>query len=184
MFDRRTFLLGLGIGIIIGALLFKLFEIGESSESNLQKISNELNASDSAAQASDAGATSKPNAGDDPAAPAATMTPAPAGAISDKKQGSEGEGAGLAEEDFMIRVKAGLTLEEGAQVLEDNKVISDAEAFTARMQAHGNRIRAGFFLFHRGMSIDDVMSIVTSTPMQEEEVRQYMQEHPEVAKSE
>lgn len=42
MFNKRSFLLGLGVGIIIGALLLELFNLGKDSQSKLNDLSHKI----------------------------------------------------------------------------------------------------------------------------------------------
>ncbi|MDQ0113105.1 hypothetical protein [Paenibacillus harenae] len=180
MLKNRTFVIGLGVGIIIGALLLELMYIGEKSEDRLARLGEDptseqklytqeevdalLAAQEDSAEISnevnkspEEDATDSPaKANVQPAAPTSTPKPAvpTAKPVSVKK---------------VLRIEHGSNLTSTASLLEKSGIIDDKTAFVNQMKKDKKLVRAGYFLFHENMTIKEAITIVTSKPLSKAE---------------
>lgn len=190
MFNKRSFVLGLGVGIIAGAMLLQLFHMGEQSQDRLQEMdelveqgglpSGTVAPTDSAnPQMIEATPASGPTADSDSAgeeqqtaAPSPSETPAaPAESpIPENTQAQEGQ----APDPFVIRIQPGMSLTETAEFLLASGAIDDSGSFIDHMKASGLQVRAGYFLFKQGdMTAEQAAKIVSSKPITAEQAKRY-----------
>jgi hypothetical protein len=200
--NRRIFLFGLGVGIIIGAGLLQLMLIGEKqadalsednagmtktySQAELDKAVSderdrvradikkqpETDASDHQADQS-----TDETDGDKPAAnKPATDKPVANKPVSDKPEtnssasndstsntnkheaASESKPARV-----IVRIPPNTSVVDTAELLAEKGIIPDKEAFIDLMRKR--TIRAGYFAFQGKLSLNQVQSIITSTPL-------------------
>ncbi|WP_042160515.1 hypothetical protein [Paenibacillus gorillae] len=186
MLKNRMFLTGLGIGIIVGALLLQLLQIGEQSQAKLgeslfagdekQFSQKELDAAVAAAveeQAADKPVVSSPAAGTEATiAPSATPV---ASAEPEKKPEStvkpeQTEEPEAPVQELVLQIKGGMNLTGTAKLLADNGLIEDEAAFIAAMKRSKKpTVRAGYFLFKGKPQLKEVVSIIKSEPLTKEE---------------
>ncbi|RIX51797.1 hypothetical protein D3P08_15390 [Paenibacillus nanensis] len=196
MLNRRPFLLGLGIGIMIGAILLQLFYLGQNSQENLKEIGRQLESPDNgqqdgAAPPEQSGSPEAeqqlqptPDSAAEPAeseqAPAASPTAAhttnPVEEDAANPSAQTGEAASGALK--LIRIEPGMKLAQIAALLTENRIISagDAGAFVRGMQAGNLKARAGYFAMSEGAGVDAVITAVTSKPLSKEEAEKRVSE--------
>ncbi|WP_028611008.1 hypothetical protein [Paenibacillus harenae] len=170
MLKNRFFLIGLGSGIMIGALLFQLMLLGEQSKDNLKQIGatdehlytqsevdallkaerdsallNEKKDSEPAAEEKEASSEDKPAA--------------------DEALHTNSEKPDIAAKERLIRIEAGTTLSQTAELLFSNHIIGNQAKFVKIMKEDDKRVRAGFFLFPEGISVAEAVTIVTKKPL-------------------
>ncbi|CAM4275962.1 hypothetical protein FHS16_002126 [Paenibacillus endophyticus] len=183
MLKNRIFLIGLGLGIMIGALLFQLMLSGEQSREKLAERDNEttdklytqievdalLKAErDSIELDQDVGS----EASKQETQPAVTPVPSaePPNKVEETAESPtvvpENEKAVI---NHVIRIKAGIGLSKTAELLTSNHIIDDGAAFIAEMKKSKKLVRAGYFLFHEDSTIEQVITVVTSQPLTEEQ---------------
>ncbi|WP_341282501.1 hypothetical protein [Paenibacillus sp. FSL H8-0537] len=198
MFKNRLFLTGLGIGIIIGALLLQMMIIGESSQ---QKLSNRDNAgteqgekiysqsevdaileaqraTSSLQEESEATAAPSPAASPKPtpvesAAPLATATASPKQAAPPAEHSSTAADTGEHTIRKMVRIQAGTNLTAASELLAKEQLITDKTAFIRKMKQEKKLVRAGYFLFTGTPSLAEVITTITTQPMTPEEVKAF-----------
>lgn len=192
MLKNRAFMMGLGAGIIIGALLLELMYIGDKSGSKLAQIGNDSVSEEKlytqaevdallAAQQDSADikedlaspAASKKPAGQDEATPEPVEADEPSatakseGTIIQKPDASpDAEQTGT---QMVLRIEPGFNLSETAALLEESGVISDGTAFINQMKKSDKRVRAGYFLFYENISVEEAIKTVTGKPITKEE---------------
>jgi hypothetical protein len=164
MLKNRAFVIGLGAGIILGALLFQLMLSGEQSRQKLGQLGNEtaeklytraevdalLEAEKLKGQPVAAAEPVKkePNAGKTKeAAPSAEPVKEKAAAV------------------HVIRIEAGSGLAKTAELLASQNIIHDQEAFISHMNKSKKLVRAGYFLFQENISADEAITVVTGEPL-------------------
>ncbi|MFF2089039.1 hypothetical protein [Paenibacillus sp. NPDC058174] len=183
MLRNRMFLTGLGIGIIVGALLLQLLQIGEQSQAKLgeslfageekQYTQQELDTAVAAAR--EEKAADKPSS--IPAGTEATTAPSPSATpvastepekkpeSTEKPQQTEEPEAPVQE--LVLQIKGGTNLTETAKLLAENGLIEDKAAFISAMKR--SKFRAGYFLFKGKPQLKEVISIIKSEPLTKEE---------------
>ncbi|GGG80567.1 hypothetical protein [Paenibacillus radicis (ex Gao et al. 2016)] len=184
MLKNRMFLTGLGMGIIVGALLLQLLQIGEQSQAKLgeslfsgdekQYSQQELDAAVAAARQektpdkpaiSPAGteATAVPSA-----TPVTTTQPEKEPPSTEKPKQNEEPEAPVQE--LILQIKGGMNLTGTAKLLADNGLIEDEAAFIAAMKRSKKpTVRAGYFLFKGKPQLQEIISIIKSDPLTKEE---------------
>lgn len=173
MSNKRTFLIGLGSGIIIGALLLQLFVMGETSQDRLNEIGRQLEneplENGTATETPDQAATSVPNGGaPSEAAPTATpqSTAAPAASPTAATEQKPAPTAAAAKGNLrLIHIEKGMKLVQTGDLLVANEIIDDSAAFVKQMQASDERAKAGYFVIPKGAGIEAAVKAVTSTPL-------------------
>ncbi|ANY69646.1 hypothetical protein BBD42_26535 [Paenibacillus sp. BIHB 4019] len=198
MFKNRVFLTGLGLGIIIGALLLQMMMIGESSQ---QKLSNRDNAdagqeeklysqsevdaiveaqkaTSSIKEESEATAVPSPTASPEqaPSESAAPQASAPASPKASAVPTDNSSAAADTDENTirkMVRIQAGTNLTAASELLAKEKLISDKAAFIRKMKQEKKLVRAGYFLFTGNPSLEEVITTITTQPMTPEEVKAF-----------
>ncbi|WP_138751560.1 hypothetical protein [Paenibacillus sinopodophylli] len=178
MLRNRLFLIGLGMGIIIGALLFQLMLSGEQSRARLaqrdagpdekQYTQVEVDALIKAERDSvrdDQKTTTEPET-----SPEVKPTPSP-----EVDANKENEAAEAVPEEVkpaaqhVVRIKAGLGLSKTAELLASHQIINNEAAFVSSMKKSKKLVRAGYFLFYEGSTVEQAITIVTSQPLTEQE---------------
>lgn len=188
MINRRSFMMGVGVGIMIGALLLQLFQIGESGRRSLDDFDRRIEEGSGPSPSSAAGEESAGQAGE-PTAPAAApgdSTPEaaedeagadgePAPAWTETPDDAEptpspdgGASAGEARE-LVVRIEPGTSLGKSAELLAERGIIDSASAFVTEMKRSNKRVRAGYFLFREGIGVEEAVKIVTGQPLNPEE---------------
>lgn len=179
MLKNRVFLIGLGAGIILGALLFQLMLSGEQNRQKLGQLGNESNEKvytqvevdallkaerDSFKLDQDAKAVIKKQAElpvteskEKPAATAAAPAP------SDEPVKEQ------AAVNHVIRIEVGIGLTKTAELLAENHIIADKAAFVSQMKKSKKLVRAGYFLFQEKMTVDKAITVVTGEPLTKKE---------------
>lgn len=189
MVDKRSLLLGLGIGMIAGALLFQLMLAGREQSERLADIDrlsgedalytqSELDARIAEAEArvrrqyeqAAAGGGEADQADDRPAADGADESGASSAVGGGETPEASGGEAGVADEaaagGINVRIKPGMTLTETARLLESKGVIDDADALMELMARMSTKIRAGYYTFTGNETLEEVRTIITSPPAQ------------------
>lgn len=198
MVNKRSFLLGLGLGVIIGALLLQLFSLGEESQRNLETIGLEMER-DGLPQSTPAASPSPPQA-DEPESPVQSES------AEQDANSAENEGSVAVEEeedaeallstpapsptataivveethqtdppvkDIMIRIEPGATLGSAAKRLASAGILASAESFEKEMKAQNKVVRAGYFLFPDAtLDNKEVVKIITGIPLSEQETKE------------
>ncbi|OBR66806.1 hypothetical protein A7K91_16345 [Paenibacillus oryzae] len=192
MVNKRSFLIGLGLGIIIGALLLELFYMGEASQRGLEGIGREL---EQGAQKPEATAAPSADPTANLASPSGSVaaTPKPSSQREQKDEEASEEtakaptqspesGTGLLEtapppaasqnagdkpaDSVVVRIEHGSSLTEAAELLAAAGVLDSAESFAKEMKSRNKLVRAGYFLFPPGAStLDEVINIITGIPL-------------------
>jgi hypothetical protein len=183
MLKNRSFLIGLGAGIIIGALLFQLMLSGEQSRERLGQMGQgegeklytqaEVEAMvqadrDSTQTKDETQPTASPAAvKDEPVAENNASTDAPEIAPTDivTEASAEVPAAELEEIEYVIRIEPGSGLSKTAALLAANRIISDEAGFVNQMKKSKKQVRAGYFLFHENSSVKDAITVVTGQPL-------------------
>ena len=177
MFNRRTFLQGLGTGIIIGAILLQLFNLGQDSQENLKNIGEQLENVE-LEPSGDESKSGQQNQEDAEQEPELTSEPTP-----EADAGSEAENSDNAAESSsetgeaalgalrLIRIEPGMSLEEISVILTDNRIIDsqEASAFVNKMVADKKLARAGYYAMPVGFGVEAVIEAVVSQPLSKEE---------------
>lgn len=191
MVDKRSLLLGLGIGLIAGALLLQLMLAGKEQSERLADI-DRLSGEDALytqseldaliAEAEDRvrrefelatagsgegaaeGRTEQAGAEPDGADRGGAVSAESGAPIGETGEAASGEGA----EDGVInvRIRPGMTLTETARLLEAEGVIDDSEALMERMARMSTKIRAGYYTFTGNETLDEIRTILTSPPVE------------------
>jgi hypothetical protein len=184
MFNKRSFMLGLGLGIIVGAMLLQLFYMGESSQNRLDELGKEIEqgglppssqepVESGASQASTdsrdqaAAGSEEPVPSPQPEATAATATEAP----SDTPLAEE---TSEPFEPFVVRIKPGMSLTETAELLLQAGAIKDSQSFIDEMKSSSTPVRAGYFLFDRDeLNAKQAAAIVSGKPITAKQAERY-----------
>lgn len=162
MLNRRSFLLGLGSGIIIGAILLQLFNLGQNSQEDLKRNIDQ--------QVESASPDSEEQSDSPEQSPAATPQ-ADAKPNEDAAEPSPATGEAASGALRLIRISSGMKLVQIAELLSENQIVSnsDAEQFVREMQAAGKKARAGYYAMPEGAGVEAVITAVTSQPLTKEE---------------
>ncbi|GBF72028.1 hypothetical protein PA598K_00259 [Paenibacillus sp. 598K] len=170
MFRNRSYMLGLGTGIILGCLLLVLMQAAEQGEERLLGFE-------------DSGGTPAAQEGKqytEEALQALLAEEAERVRAELAEQATAvheletAEGAAKAEEEAVadakplqrvVRIQSGTTLQKTAGILEDYGLIDNRLQFMARMKEAGAKIRRGTFYFEGMPDEDEVMQIITGPPI-------------------
>lgn len=188
MVDKRSFLLGLGIGLIAGALMLQLMLAGRAQSERLADIGrlsgedalytqSELDERIAEAEDRIRRELSREMAGPGPETDgSADVSPDHSEAGSPDGGGNAGANAGqdaesadaaaddAAEGGITVRIKPGMTLTQTARLLESEGVVGDADALVELMARMSTRIRAGYYTFTGDETLEEVRTMITSPP--------------------
>ncbi|SFI52701.1 hypothetical protein SAMN02799624_01210 [Paenibacillus sp. UNC496MF] len=181
--NRRTFLFGLGVGIILGAGLLQLMLIGEKQAEGLNALPETKAEIKTYSQADldkaiadereRVRAELQPKTATDNAEPSAAPGKAadkPAAGAEDGKAGkpsaSAGEDKAAEPARTIVRIPPNASVSETAELLADRGIIADKQAFIDLMRS--NTIRAGYFSFQGKPTLQQVRGIVTGQPLDPE----------------
>ncbi|OME80025.1 hypothetical protein BK120_19470 [Paenibacillus sp. FSL A5-0031] len=181
MLKSRVFLMGLGAGIIIGALLFQLMLSGEQSRQRLSDLGKESDEKlytqlevDALLKANqDSLQLNKDNTGGQETKPADDSDKAKEQTSEAKTDKAAPMAVPVQEQSkvkHVIRIKAGSSLTNTAELLASNKIIKDKTAFVSKMKKSKKLVRAGYFLFHEEITVEEAIRIVTGEPLTSSEV--------------
>jgi mannose-1-phosphate guanylyltransferase len=184
MLKKRVFLMGLGAGIIIGALLFQLMLSGEESRQRLNDLGKEseqklytqlevdalLKANQDSLQLNQETKTDKESQEPKPAAKADPVKEQTSEALVDKAAPTVVPAKEQPAAKHVIRIEAGSGLTKTAELLASNHIIQDKTAFISKMKKSKKLVRAGYFLFQEEITVDEAILVVTSQPLTKEEV--------------
>lgn len=190
--DKRSMLLGLGMGIIIGALLMQLFIMGEQSSKQLEEMDNMINNNELPLEVIKRdGANANVEVNDeqelteepqqlegqveadreDGALPTPVVseedvhTPVENGQYSTDKQTAK---------TVLLRIYSGATVSETAEVLEKHNIIESKSQFANYTLGKKKTIRAGYFLVNEHSTNEEILEILTSIPVREETALDYI----------
>ncbi|WP_308639273.1 hypothetical protein [Paenibacillus silvisoli] len=176
--NRRIFLFGLGTGIIIGAALLQLMIIGEkqvnmpdplaqdSSEQvtytqeeldkavadERKQVEDELKQQPAKQQEQQ---QEPPQSEDKQTSEAAPVNEASKDDKADSKAEAEAKST-------VVRIPPNSSVTETADILKAKGVITDKQAFIDLMRT--TKLRAGYFAFKAGLSLEQVRKVITSRP--------------------
>ncbi|MFC4811260.1 hypothetical protein [Paenibacillus sp. GCM10023250] len=175
--NRRTFLFGLGAGIILGAGLLQLMLIGEKQAEGLNALAEtrtevktftqqeldkavaderERVLADLRAKTEDAKPSSAPSkAADKPDAEGKDERAGKTDATADEGKSPEDR--------TIVRIPPNASVSETADLLADRGIIADKQAFVDLMRS--KTIRAGYFAFQGKPTPEQVRGIVTGQPL-------------------
>lgn len=180
MLKNRTFLIGLGTGIIIGALLFQLMLSGEQSRLKLNE--RDSSAEEKTYTQVEVDALLKAerdsmqldqeiSAGAEETKKAATPVPVkelPTHTTSNETKATAAPVKKAAVK-HVIRIEAGTGLSKTADLLASKGIIDDQAAFVQKMKKSKQLVRAGYFLFQERITVDAAIAIVTGEPLTKEQ---------------
>lgn len=180
--DKRSLLLGLGMGMIVGAILMQLFLIGEQTSSDIQNKDEAINGIQapifsSSPEADNNNTTESDNPKQEEAINTNTkdseteVTPTP---VSDNQINSESELRESSDQEkfpntLLLRVYSGATVSQTAEVLLENEIIEDKDAFVSYVRSKAKQFRAGYFFINRHLTNDQALKILSGKPLSEEE---------------
>ncbi|MBH5316612.1 hypothetical protein I6N90_02170 [Paenibacillus sp. GSMTC-2017] len=172
MFNKRSFFLGLGAGIIVGALLLEMVHIGKDSQSNLNDISDKLDESSSIKQPAQVSPAPVPTSSQ-VVKPTSTATAKPKDDTTSKEPIATPISESTESVKQLVHIKAGFKITTTANLLATAEIVDDASEFIRKMKASKKRIRAGYFLCSKGMTVEEAIEIVTGEPLTKAEVDQF-----------
>jgi hypothetical protein len=170
MLRNRLFLIGLGSGIIIGALLFQLMLSGEQSRERLGWVGTETEEKlytqdevDSLIEAElellqteqEKQQTSENSAREATPVVDEIIATEPTAEIPTETEVIQ----------HVIRIEVGSGLAKTAKLLADVHIIDDETGFISQMKKSAKVVRAGYFLFDENSTIDEAIKIVTGQPL-------------------
>ncbi|MBO7746626.1 hypothetical protein I8J29_20625 [Paenibacillus sp. MWE-103] len=181
--NRRTFLFGLGVGIILGAGLLQLMLIGEKQAEGLNALPETMAEVKTYSQADLDKAVADerervraellPKTATENAKPSSAPGEAadkPAAGAKDEKAGkpaaSDGEDKAVDQARTIVRIPPNASVSETAELLAERGIIADKQAFIDLMRL--KTIRAGYFSFQGKPTLQQVRGIVTSQPLDPE----------------
>lgn len=191
---KRSLVLGIGIGIIIGALLLQLFNLGSESQVKLNDISSQINGEEPSEQASQA---ENGNSGNEAVDPTTSLEPTPTTSIEPVQTPAIEESvapqlitpeqsaaptpepaqtpAAAEVKQYVLRVHPGKSVSQTAKLLVENHIIQDADSFAAYLKEKSTSIRAGFFLVQESSSNEQIRKLVSGEPLTEAERKAYIE---------
>jgi hypothetical protein len=184
MLKNRVFLIGLGAGIIIGALLFQLMLSGEQSRQKLSQISpdsseklytqvevdalleaerDSFKLDQEAKTGTETQVEPKTESAkeDSPVEKPAASVDSPTPTVEPVKEDAVVK--------HVIRIEAGSNLTKTAELLATNHVIDNKTAFISQMKKSKKLVRAGYFLFQEKMTVAQAIEVVTGEPITKKE---------------
>lgn len=180
MSNKRYFMMGIGTGIIIGALMLQLIYIAQTSitTGDEQKLYTEEEVAEllAARQPSSTSGTvqngvdskgepsSDPQGADENASePTPTNIPSPTIVPSPSPSSEPTQ--------HILRIYPGTNLTEAAALLVDNHIIDEdqSQTFMSLMKKGEKVVRAGWFKFHEQMTPEEAIKVVTGVPLPKNE---------------
>ncbi|MBP3965228.1 hypothetical protein [Paenibacillus lignilyticus] len=179
--NKRTFLFGVGIGIIIGAALLQLMFIGEKQVNHMEEpVKQETTESEVigytkteldqavADERERVEAEYKKKLADEQAKleqvkqeQAKQDAAAAANNDMNDKETAESENTAVSKP-IIVRIPPNASVTDTADILNSSGVISDKKAFISLMRT--TKIRAGYFSFKDDLSLTQIRTIITSKP--------------------
>ncbi|OMF36780.1 hypothetical protein BK133_09055 [Paenibacillus sp. FSL H8-0548] len=174
MLRNRSFLIGLGTGIIIGALLFQLMLSGEQSRERLGLIGKEteetLYTSDEVESMLQAErALIQKEQEKQPVEETNSPIATPQAEVSQTAEPTEALQTEKPVIEHVIRIEVGSGLAKTAKLLANDRVIDDEAGFVKQMKKSAKVVRAGYFLFHENSTVEEVIAVVTGQPLTQAE---------------
>lgn len=179
MRSRRPFLFGLGIGIVVGAILLQLMMLssqelvapGEDQLLTPVEVERLLEDREAAVRSEyDAIPESDGDAGDD-TGQSSVESEADAAAETDASAPSAPEAEPAASQPesvtvnkLPVRIKEGMNLTQIARLLQSKGVITDEQVFLVIMQDYSKDIVSGFYFFDGTLTPADVKRIIIAGP--------------------
>jgi hypothetical protein len=165
--NKRPFLFGVGIGIVIGATLLQLMLIGERQVAESGNLDKETAVSKTYTQAEvDQRLTEERSR-------IRTELQQEFDKRQKEKEKEKEKPTEVAKENTadstdrirseIVRIPPNASLLETANILEANKLISDKKSFLDLMR--NVKVRAGYFLFVGQPTLQQVKDVITSTPL-------------------
>lgn len=164
MLKNRAFLIGLGAGIILGALLFQLMLSGEQSRQKLGQFGNEAAEKLYTRAEVDALLEAEKLEGQ-PAAAVEPVKEEPSGGNTKEEVPAAEPVKEKAAAVHVIRIEAGLGIANTAELLAAQNIIHDQAAFISHMNTSKKLVRAGYFLFQENITVDEAITVVTGQPL-------------------
>jgi|GEM_PF-1038799 len=195
---KRSLLIGVGIGIIIGALLLQLFNLGSDSQKQLDQISHEINGTTFDSTTAKPEPTAQEYVVDDEGdglEPTSSKTPEtevetnqgtqqPVTATPDVNEQAEpntidktvepDEEATEPAIQYVLRVHPGATVNKTAQLLVDHNIIEDKDSFAKLLKDRDTQIRAGYFLVDENSTDEQIRKLLSGQPLTETERKNYI----------
>ncbi|SFS78865.1 hypothetical protein [Paenibacillus sp. BC26] len=179
--NKRTFLFGVGTGIVIGAALLQLMFIGEKQVNHMEEpVKQESTESEAigytkteldqavADERERVEAEYKKKLADEKAKleqvkQEQAKQDAAAAANNDKngKETADSENTAVSKP-ILVRIPPNSSVTDTADILNSSGVISDKKAFISLMRT--TKIRAGYFSFQEDLSLTQIRTIITSKP--------------------
>ncbi|RAP76234.1 endolytic transglycosylase MltG [Paenibacillus montanisoli] len=152
--NKRIFLFGVGIGIMIGAALLQLMLIGEKQVNVPDPLTQDISEPLAYSQEElDKAVADERKRVEDELKQQQQLQKEAASAKKDKESAAKST---------VVRIPPNSNITETADQLEAKGVISDKQAFIDLMR--NTKIRAGYFAFKAGLSMDQVRNVITSKP--------------------
>lgn len=183
---KRSLLIGFGIGIVVGALLLQLFNIGAESQKKLDQLSNEINGEATptpeptlAPENTDLAPSSSP---EPLTTPLVSSVPEPSSVTSlnaeedivvSPRPPEMPEATDLRQ--YVLRVKSGTPVSDTAKLLQDNGIISDAVSFAAYMKKKDTLVRAGYFLVEEDSTNEQIRKLLSGEPLSTDKRSKYIE---------
>lgn len=176
---KRSFIIGIGLGIIIGVLLLELFTVGEKSQKKLNTIEQQINGGEVSPSPSPAPTTSDLITPKSPEAPTSEASPmeSPDQLVAPTAEQVEAEDVvapDVVQSPKMaaiFRVHPGDSITETGKRLEKNDLFNDSNEFVEYFKKNGVDIRAGFYVEEQ-MELKDLKKLFTSQPLTEVEANE------------
>jgi len=179
---KRSLLVGIGIGMIIGVLLLELFQLGEKGQQQLTQIEQQLNEGASPtpspsiapeateaplADQNDQSEVKQPSEPQQPAAPEVSQAEE-----KDNLPTPSVEGVEKPKVSYILRVYHGDTIKKTGKRLAENGIIDDADEFVSYFRKNDATIRAGFFYVEELSELEDLRKMFSAQPLTEAEANE------------
>ncbi|REK76537.1 hypothetical protein [Paenibacillus paeoniae] len=172
MFNKRSFVLGLGVGIIVGVLLLELFMLGQNSQNKLNILEQEM----SQVNLQEEGFSGGEPTPDPSSVPDHVATETPEATFETPQTENEASETPVADAqtevleeakrvERLIRIEPGFDLTKTSELLLANDIIDNAPAFVKQMKAKNKQARAGYFLLAENAGIEGAVKGVTGQPI-------------------
>lgn len=179
---KRSFFLGIGLGIIIGAILLQLILLGEASTKKLlpqeedtstgqlspslfMEQQNDQQRVDAAMKDTEVAEEEEVANDLQPSPDESSAVGLPSDDVSDKQTEQAKQ--------YIIRIMPGETITSTAAMLYERNIISDKEKFINKMRTNKQVVRAGCFLFDEKTTVARAIEIVQDEPVTLIKLAQY-----------